>query len=163
VPAGRPSIYTDELVEKMCTALSEATTGLAGICDQTEEFPCAKVAWEWMHTQPGFRDKITRAKENQADFLAHQGMEILDGVDIENSPNANAEVNLARNRAEYRMKLIPKIAPRTMSDKQNINLGGQPGAPLAVVTATAKLDNLDEKEQADLRALARKAMQGGDE
>ena len=161
-PGGRPTIYTDELVDDICTALSKANTGLAGICDQTDGFPCAKVAWEWMHSKPGFRDKITRAKESQADFLAHQGMEILDSVDIENSPNANAEVNLARNRAEYRMKLIPKIAPRTMGDKKTHEMMGQGGGPVTVVTVKSRIENLDEAELAQMRELARKALQVSD-
>lgn len=110
------------MANEIALALEISAKGLATLCNSTEGFPHSSTCWDWMDKHPEFRERVLRAKERQADALAYQGIEILDDCDPDSSP---AAVNLARARADYRLKLIPKIAPLTMGDRHQVDLSGK--------------------------------------
>jgi len=143
---GRPSIYSEELAEQIALAIEGSTMGLSAVCRAHKEFPDPATAWRWMHDKSGFRDRIQRAKEVQADSIVSEGVEILDEVEVENvDPRiASAAVQLAKARAEYRLKIAPKIAPRTMGDRTALDIGGQAKAPPIPVEQRLTVDDMLE-------------------
>lgn len=136
MPAGRPSIYSDELAEAICEAMSTSDKGLSALCDGDARFPHHATVWRWMHEIDGFREKIVRAREHQADYLAYQGGKILEDATEWAEQGNNAYVALAKAKAEYRLKLVPKIAPRTMGDRSKVQVGGDPDSPPISHTTT---------------------------
>ena len=127
---------------------------MARVCDETPEFPCSTTAFNWQHDHPDFLAKIQRAKERQAERLVYGGLDRLTGTDFNDGP---AAVQLAKAEADYRLKMVAKIAPRTMGDKQQIDLGGQAGNPVGV-NANVSHAKLDEEGQAELRKILRRAI-----
>ena len=70
---GRPSIYTDELAETICSRMAEGESILQ-IC-RDDDMPDNATIYRWLPTKPGFCDKYMRAREVQADRYGHEVIE----------------------------------------------------------------------------------------
>ena len=75
-PLGRPTKYTDAIAETICARLSNGES-LAQICRE-EDYPSAVTVYAWLHSQPDFLNKYTKAREDQADTNADQILKIAD-------------------------------------------------------------------------------------
>lgn len=161
MPQGRPTLYTPEMVDRICERMRTSTLGLDSLCDASDDLPGASTVWRWIDENPEFRERIQRAREQQADFLAFDGLNLLRNTDP-TGENAGAVVALAKATAEYGLKLVPKIAPRTMGDERRINLGGQPGNPLKTesVSVAVDPDALPEADRAALLRILHRDLQG---
>ena len=90
---------------------------------------------------------FTHAREEQADRMAYSGLRTVQSVRLEeDSRIASAIVTQARNEADYILKLIPKIAPRTMGDTQKHLHGGDPDAPPIKTETSQTLDPEAQEE-----------------
>lgn len=161
---GRPTIYTEELADEIAEAVAASDRGFEWLLDNTPEFPSSATGWRWQAENPGFREKITRAKERQAERMAYRGLEILENADDYADAANSAGVAHARNKAEFLLKMIAKTAPRTMGDQRKLQLGGDPDAPpIGTVQAAMTIDpkDLTDEEFKAARALAHSALQRG--
>jgi hypothetical protein len=156
-PRGRPSKYTEELADEIAEAVASSERGLEWTCNHNDAFPDARTVWRWVHDNPNFRQKITRAKERQADHLVAGGLVRLQECDPDAS---NAAVNLARAEADYRLKMVAKTAPRTHGDRKAVDLGGQEGNPVTSVDLSPPLASLSAEDIEQMRDIARKALTG---
>lgn len=77
MPAGRPETYTQELGDLVCQGLSEKTP-LARLCKENDALPTPKTVYGWLRTHEEFLQNYTRAKEDQADYLVEECLEIAD-------------------------------------------------------------------------------------
>jgi transposase-like protein len=75
-PVGRPSIYSQELVDEICRRLSLGE-GLASIC-RDEGMPAQSQIYVWLNRHPDFQESYTRAREEQAETHADQIVAIAD-------------------------------------------------------------------------------------
>ncbi len=132
--AGRPSLYTPELAEEICTALAASEGGLERLCVERDDFPHRDTVWHWKATKPEFSEMITRAKERQAEHLVYGGLKILQDCEYTES-YGSAAVNRAKGEADYRLKMVTKTAPRTMGDRVAVDHGKQPDNPLTASPA----------------------------
>ncbi len=75
---GRPSLYTEALVAKICRRLAEGET-LRAIC-RDEAMPDKATVLRWLgdKTKADFRDQCAHAREMQADALFDEALEIAD-------------------------------------------------------------------------------------
>ena len=73
---GRPSIYTDELANDICTRLGLGES-LRKIC-LDEEMPSLRSVMNWLTTKPDFLQQYTRAREIQAETQFDQLIDIVD-------------------------------------------------------------------------------------
>lgn len=154
MPAGRPSDYTEEFADKIAEAVAESERGLEWLCDHRDDFPHPATVWRWVSEHPEFREKITRAKERQAEHLVYGGLRVIQEADKESSSHVQA----ARNEAEYRLKMVAKTAPRTMSDKHRVQVGGDPDSPpISTTSTTFDASALSDEE----RAIALKVIHAG--
>lgn len=62
---GRPTIYSDELADKICNLLAEGKS-LNTIC-KDEDMPCRKTIYNWLDQHEIFLHKYAKAKQDSAD------------------------------------------------------------------------------------------------
>lgn len=124
-PNGRPSKYSLELADKICAQLAEGIS-LKTVC-KSEDMPSTQTVFTWMRTQTGFLDKYERAKEESADALIEDMLDIADDGSNDwiekNDPNnpgysLNGEhVQRSRLRVDVRKWAASKLKPKKYGDK----------------------------------------------
>ena len=139
---GRPTDYTSELGDLICEGIARKTP-LARLCDETEELPTARTVYTWLRTHDEFLQNYTRAKEDQADYLAEECIDIADndamnpvmGTDgqpllIDGKPVYNvdsASVGHAKLRVDTRKWVASKLKPKKYGDKIQTEHSGNVG------------------------------------
>ena len=108
---GRPTGYTEELGDLICEGVSRKTP-LARLCDENEDLPTPRTVYKWLRTHKEFVQNYTRAKEDQADYLAEECLDIADRVGLEAADK--------RIMVDTRKWLASKFQPKKYSDKQYI-------------------------------------------
>lgn len=73
---GRPSIYSDELANDICTRLGLGES-LRKIC-LDEDMPSLRIVMYWLTTKPDFLQQYTRAREIQAETQFDELIDIVD-------------------------------------------------------------------------------------
>lgn len=140
---GRPSVYTPELADRICAALA-AGESLRTVC-KAEDLPCAATVFSWMRTIPEFLEQYTRAKEESADAMVDEMMDIADNqceqpLIVDDVPlTVNGEmvmvkdmvsVNHAKLRIETRKWCASKLKPKKYGDKLTNEHTGPNGGPV---------------------------------
>lgn len=108
---GRPTDYTEELGDLICEGVSRKTP-LAKICDNDNNLPNPRTVYRWLRTHKEFCHNYTRAKEDQADYLVEECLEIADDVDIEPADK--------RIRVDTRKWIASRFNAKKYGDKQFI-------------------------------------------
>lgn len=120
MPAGRPTIYSDELAAKICARLADGES-LRSVC-RDEDMPAASTAFLWMRENKEFLEQYTRAKEESADAYSEDLIEIAD--------NPEGDVQRDKLRVDTRKWLASKLKPKRYGDK--VEHSGPGGGPLQV-------------------------------
>lgn len=131
-PVGRPCGYTAELADQICAELAEGKS-LRSIC-KAESMPCVTTVFSWMRKHPEFLKQYARAKEESADYLAEETLEIADDGTNDwittNDPEnpgyrANGEhIARSRLRVDTRKWIASKLKPKKYGDKLDIAHSG---------------------------------------
>jgi len=125
---GRPTLYTPELAAKICRAIATCTESLQHICDDNEGFPKSKsTVHEWRYDNPKFAAMYTLAKQQQADLIAEELLEISDnglndwmerhGEDNEGWIVNGEAIARSRLRVDTRKWIACKLLPKVYGDK----------------------------------------------
>ena len=131
-PAGRPSKYSEALAREICARLSKGEP-LAKICRDLH-MPEVRTVSDWRRDHAGFSADIARAREDGADALAAECLEIADTPllgTIKTSKEWGVEVKTEdmlghrKLQIETRLKLLAKWFPQKYGDKIDVNHGGQ--------------------------------------
>lgn len=130
---GRPSIYTEELAEKICAIIATSHKSLRKICEG-EGMPSVQTILNWLNTNEAFLAQYTRAKEEQADLLVDEMIEIaddgsqdLDGFNDYGKPMENKEfVNRSKLKVETRKWIASKLKPKRYGEKLDVTSGDKP-------------------------------------
>lgn len=132
MPAGRPTLYSPELADEICTQLAEGKS-LRSVC-KAESMPCVTTVFAWMRLHPEFLKQYARAKEESADYLAEETLEIADdgtndwiaSNDPENAGyRANGEhIARSRLRVDTRKWIASKLKPKKYGEKLDIAHSG---------------------------------------
>lgn len=126
---GRPTKYSPELADKICEEIATSEKGLHHIC-KSNNFPSASTILRWLteDDKKDFRDKYTRAREAQADYMAEQILEIADNSDNDTIVTKNGiiiqnseYINRSRLRVDTRKWLMSKLAPKKYGEKLDIS------------------------------------------
>jgi hypothetical protein len=110
--AGRPTDYTPELGDLICEEIARKKP-LARVCDESEDMPSARTVYRWLREHEEFCQNYTRAKEDQADYLAEETLEIADREDIDPADK--------RIRVDTRKWLASKFKPKKYGDKLDVD------------------------------------------
>lgn len=71
---GRPTDYTVEKADVICCRIA-AGESVTSICADNS-MPCRTTLYEWLGLYPDFADKYARAREDQADTLAEEMLDV---------------------------------------------------------------------------------------
>lgn len=139
MPAGRPSKYTKELAIELCSVIAESDRGLDDICSGRDDFPAARTVRTWILENEEFQPMYARAKEIQADFIAHQVLPLADicrvGEKTIVKPSGTEitrgdMVERSRLQVDARKWLAAKLAPKKYGDKVTQEHTGADGGPI---------------------------------
>lgn len=148
--AGRPELYTPEIADKICAEIATSTKSLKTIC-KADDMPSVMTVLRWLRKdEGGFCALYARAKEEQADFMAEEMIEIADDssedlMTIEKNGKTiqveNKEVtNRSRLRVDTRKWIASKLKPKKYADKIDVGYrdkdGNPANAPAPVVITT---------------------------
>ena len=142
--AGRPNIYTEELAISICKEIASTSKSLRTICKQ-EGMPCVATVLTWLRDDKnGFLAQYTRAKEEQADLLVEEMIDISDDGSNDymtiTKGNETYEVenkeltNRSKLRVETRKWIASKLKPKKYGDKLTNEHTGKDGGPIQVIT-----------------------------
>lgn len=133
---GRPSIYTDELAEKICEQIATTSKSMKTICNELSINVMTVLNWlceTHDNYRPEFSKMYARAKEMQSDFLVEEIIEISDDsrndllfTDEWGNKVENKEfVNRSRLRVDSRKWIASKLRPKKYGDKLDITSDGE--------------------------------------
>ena len=144
MPAGRPSEYSTETADEFCARIAEGES-LRTIC-LDGHMPALTTIFRWMRTHEDFRQQYARAKEQQADAMAEEIIDIADdatndwmekhdqhGNSIGYQLNGD-HVQRSKLRIESRKWLMGKLKPKKYGDKVQTEHSGPDGAAIQVIT-----------------------------
>lgn len=126
-PIGRPSIYTQELADKICEQLSRGIS-LRTVC-LAEEMPDAATIFRWFRTNEEFCKQYARAKEESADAMAEEILDLSDGaIDIIKKgaeKKSSALGQAVRLQVDTRKWIMSKMKPKKYGDKLDLTSDGK--------------------------------------
>jgi len=124
---GRPTRFTNKLADLICARLSEGES-LRTVC-KADDMPCKTTVFMWLRTNEQFLNQYTRAKEESADALTDEMLDIaddgqndwmerLDDDGEHEGYQLNGEhIQRSRLRIETRKWLAVKLKPKKYGDK----------------------------------------------
>lgn len=163
---GRPTSYSKELAEEICGEIAKGYS-LRTIC-KDESMPCVATIFNWFRTQQGFLEQYEKAKQEQADALAEEMLDIADdgtndwmlrnNKDGSESLTLNTEhVQRSRLRVDTRKWIASKLKPKKYGEK--VEVSGDKDNPIShkinVGTELAEILTLEQLEKVRERVLAK--------
>lgn len=129
---GRPSKYSEELVDRICEEIATSDKGLHRICENPD-YPSVTLLMRWLSDgkHSYFVEQYARAKQLQAEYLEDQLLKIADdssgdAIMTENGVIENREfVNRSRLRIDTRKWLMSKLLPKKYGDKLDVTSDGK--------------------------------------
>ena len=128
---GRPTIYTQDLSDIICERLSLGESMRS--VSRDPDMPASATMFRWLREKPEFREQYEIAKEESADALVEEMLEIADdgtndwmeshGQDGENMGyKINGEhVQRSRLRVDVRKWAASKLKPKKYSDRHAVD------------------------------------------
>lgn len=133
---GRPSDYLPEVADDICALIADGES-LRSVCKR-KGMPGKATVFRWLREDVDFRDQYARAREEQAESLLEDVLEIADKC----VPDA-AEIAKAKLRIDARKWYITKVAPKKYGDKITTELTGKDGG--AIQYADITNEELEER------------------
>lgn len=133
---GRPTKYNKKVTNRLCVEIATTGKSLKTICEG-EDFPAVSAVFRWLNEHEEFQEQYTRAKQEQADYLVEEMLDIADdgSNDLmtitkgrEDYEVENKEVtNRSKLRVETRKWIASKLKPKKYGDKLDIDHSGNMG------------------------------------
>lgn len=120
---GRPSDYTVEMADRICSELSDGKS-MRAVCSPGD-MPDKATVFRWIRTNEEFRNQYARAKEESADALTDEMLDIADDTANDYTKTDEEGVKLnpeniqrSRVRIDTRKWLASKLKPKKYGDRQ---------------------------------------------
>jgi len=149
------STYTPERGAAICDLLSDGWS-MKRICKR-DDMPDGTTVRVWLRTYADFRIMHELARQEQADTLIDEIIDIADGLDMPEPDVLNMQVNASsefldfgrkqhheyvrdtsverdRLRIEARLKVASKLRPKKYGATQHVEISGDPNKPILSVT-----------------------------
>lgn len=150
---GAPSQYSQEVADAICSLLAQGWSLRKVIEYGYEEysdlkFPSMATVFKWMREHEEFLKQYARAKQESADAMAEEILDIADktedqimGID----KSDGARVQAQKLRIDTRKFLMAKMKPKIYGDKLDLTSGGDKieTAPLVVSTIRSRKEDDD--------------------
>lgn len=111
---GRPTDYTEALVNEFLTRVEDGES-IRKICE-SDNMPTRETIRVWLRDKPEFSVQYAHAREESADKLAEEIVDIADAK--EGDPHTK------RVRIDARKWVAAKMKPKKYGDKLDMNLSG---------------------------------------
>lgn len=133
--AGRPTIYSENIVDRICERLSDGES-LRSISTD-DDMPAKSTVFLWLANHEDFRTRYAHAREVQADAIFDEMLDIADDGrnDWMEKRNSDGEAigwvenGEALRRSDLRIKtrqwMASKLQPKKYGDKIDLNLSGR--------------------------------------
>lgn len=118
---GRPTLYTDEIADKLCESIAMGSS-MVKACS-AEGMPAPRTVYKWLREKEGFLQNYEHAKEDQADLFAEEVVEISDNaqgdyIEVEGCPQLVSEnIQRSRLRVDARKWTASKFKSKRYGDK----------------------------------------------
>lgn len=120
---GRPTIFTQELADRICHLIATHSFGLKKLCLTYPDIPDPDTIRRWCREKADFYAQYAQAKRDQADLMAEEILCIADNGDNDWMETADDEGGLgwkvngehiarSRLRIDTRKWLASKLAPK---------------------------------------------------
>lgn len=131
---GRPTKYTPRLVDRICARLAMGES-LRSVC-RDEKMPNITTIFEWLRKYEDFSNQYARAKQESADYMAEELLDIADNgandyMERENKLGDKVTVvdkehiMRSRLRVDTRKWLMSKMKPKKYGDKLDVTSDGK--------------------------------------
>ena len=147
--AGRTSEYTQEMADKICARIADGES-LRAIC-RDDGMPQIRSVMRWLAAHPEFSQQYARAREEQADKIFDELLEIADDgrndwIEKEQGSVVDHEhVSRSKLRIDTRKWMLARMAPKKYGDATNIKLSGDSENPLNVLLSEISGNTLKPK------------------
>lgn len=124
-PNGRPSLYTEELADRICDLLATDTACLDEICDKHADLPCSDTIYTWRHKHKSFSEKYLQAMHSRGNLYAEETLKIAREKKTFFDSEGNEKIDPGyvawqKMNVGLRQWHASKLAPKTYGDKQVI-------------------------------------------
>lgn len=163
MPAGRPTDYTPEITDIVCERLA-AGESMRSI-SRDEDMPAMSTLFLWLRTHKEFSEQYAKAKEESADALVEDMLDIADNqvaqpLIIEGKPveingkiietKDGPSVQHAKLRVDTRKWAASKLKPKKYGDRLETHHSGSIGLKdLSDAQLDARLNSILESESED--------------
>ena len=143
---GRPTDYSPELADRICARLAEGESVRSIGRDET--MPATSTIFLWLRAHKDFSEQYAIAKEESADALVEDIIDIADNqvsqpllvdgvpVMVDDKPVMiidNVSVNHAKLRVDARKWTASKLKPKKYGEKVQSEVSGPGGGPVRVL------------------------------
>ena len=137
---GRPSGYTPEIGEKICSRIAEGESIRSIVKDK--EMPSSSMIFRWLldENKKSFRDQYEIARNIQAETMFEELIEIAD--------RQEQDVMRDRLRVDTRKWYLSKVLPKKFGEKLDFTTGGDKikSITFEIVNAPKDTDNTNTTE-----------------
>lgn len=124
-PVGRPSVFSQRILDKIVAALSEGTP-LAHVCRQPG-MPAARTVSDWIERHPEVSAAIARARDAGEDVIAANLRDVARGNKRKGS---TGDVRRDKLIVWTDLQLLSKWNPKKYGDRQQLEHSGPGGGPV---------------------------------
>ena len=127
---GRPTTYTKELANKICTIIATSAKSIRSICAQPDINIAVSSIFLWLTTYPEFSEQYANAREQQGLFMAEETNEISDKAVLDiitrKIPNfkASAYMQAVKLQVDTRKWHASHLATKTYGKKLDVTSKG---------------------------------------
>lgn len=125
MPAGRPTLYTKDLSDAICARLAKGESMRS--ISRDADMPVTTTLFRWLRENPEFKQQYETAKEESADCLAEELVEIADDgrndwIETNDPDNPGYKYNgehvqRSRLRVDARKWIASKLKPKKYGEK----------------------------------------------
>lgn len=128
MPAGRPTDYTKELGDKICSGIAEGKS-LKKITEADDSLPTLTTIFNWLRVHKEFLDNYTCAKEQGTEAwheeLTELGEEVIRKSQEVDAKSSNAVVQAYKLKADNMKWSMSKMKPKKYGDKLDMTTNGK--------------------------------------
>lgn len=118
--AGRPSKYTEELGARICASIADGKSARQTCRDVSIDLT---TLYKWLRDHEEFSKQYARAREDAADTLVDDLMEIAE---------TEEDVQRAKLKIDARKWVAARMKPKSWGDRQQHEHTGEDGGPLQI-------------------------------
>lgn len=136
---GQPTKYTEEKANAICELIATTSKSMKKICEEVGVPYSTHL--QWLSDKEDYSLKYARAKEDQADFLADELLEIAD----ESAKDAKTPQAIQRDRLriDTRKFIASKLKPKKYGDRLDLTSDGKEIKPATIVIKPSEDGNTD--------------------